>query len=229
MISSPLDFERGQILNIDKPRDWTSFDVVKKIRGYIKPAKVGHAGTLDPFATGVLLVCTGKGTKKVQELMNLDKEYLATVEFGKTTDTFDVTGIVLKERDCSNVTRDKIQKVCLRFQGEIEQIPPMYSALKVDGERLYKKARRGETVKREPRKVHIYKIEVTDFRNPFLELKVVCSKGTYIRALANDMGELLGCGAFLKELTRTRIGPYKIEDAYSIQKFIQTVKRPVSA
>jgi len=221
-----FDFEQGEILNIDKPVDWTSFDVVKKIRSHIKPAKVGHAGTLDPFATGVLLICTGKATRRVQELMELQKEYVATMEFGKATDTYDVTGKVLLEKDASGVTLEDVKRVCARFEGQVEQVPPMYSAVKVKGERLYKLARRGEEVSRKARKVYIYKLELLDFSNPFLQLKIVCSKGTYIRALAHEMGEEIGTGAYLTELTRTRIGPYRIEDAYSISDFIKQLQTP---
>lgn len=226
MTVASFDFEQGEILNINKPVDWTSFDVVKKIRNHIKPAKVGHAGTLDPFATGVLLVCTGKATRRVQELMELQKEYVATMEFGKATDTYDVTGKVMHEKDASGVTVEDVKRVRARYEGRVEQVPPMYSAVKVKGERLYKLARRGEEVPRQSRKVYIYKLELLDFSNPYLQLKIVCSKGTYIRALAHEMGKEVGPGAYLTELTRTRIGPYRIEDAYSIQDFIKQLQTP---
>ncbi|MFQ5769088.1 MAG: tRNA pseudouridine(55) synthase TruB [bacterium] len=218
-----FDFENGEILNINKPEGWSSFDVVKKIRYHIKVKKVGHAGTLDPFASGVLLICTGRATKKVQELMNFEKEYQAQIELGTTTDTYDRTGKILKQNPTRHLTAADLEKVCDGFRGEIYQIPPMYSAIKIKGKRLYDLARRGEIIEREPRKITIYKIDLLDFQNPFVTLKIVCSKGTYIRALAHDIGENLGCGAYLKSLIRTRIGPYKIESAYLLSNFIQTI------
>ncbi|TDI94367.1 MAG: tRNA pseudouridine(55) synthase TruB [Caldithrix sp.] len=220
----PFDFELGEILNINKPVGWTSFDVVKKIRGQLKIKKVGHAGTLDPFATGVLLVCTGRATKKVEELMNLKKEYIARIEFGKNTDSYDLTGTVLSEKDASNVTLDRICQHIEKFKGDVEQIPPMYSAVKVNGERLYKVARRGEVVERKPRKVTIYQMDILDFNNPFLELRIVCSRGTYIRTIANDLGEMLGCGAYLTALTRAGIGDFKLDDSFEVTDLIREVK-----
>ena len=219
-----FDFERGEILNINKPAGWTSFDVVKKIRNQLNIKKVGHAGTLDPFATGVLLVCTGGATKKVEGLMNLKKEYIARIEFGKTTDSYDLTGTVLSEKDASSVTLDRICEHLEKFKGDVEQIPPMYSALKVNGERLYKLARRGEVVERKARKVTIYQMDVLDFNNPFLELRIVCSRGTYIRTIANDLGEMLGCGAYLVALTRARIGDFKLDDSFEVKDLIREVK-----
>jgi len=219
-----FDFERGEVLNINKPTDWTSFDVVKKIRGQLKIRKVGHAGTLDPFATGILLICTGRATKKVEELMNLKKEYIAKIEFGKTTDSYDLTGTILCERSAESLKLENISQVLKQFHGEIYQTPPMYSAVKVNGQRLYKLARRGEVVERKPRKIRIYQTDVIDFRNPFLKLRIVCSRGTYIRALANDMGEILGCGGYLTALTRTRVGDYKLEDSFEIRDLIQEIK-----
>jgi len=219
-----FDFELGEILNINKPVGWTSFDVVKKIRGQLNIKKVGHAGTLDPFATGVLLICTGRATKKVEDLMNLKKEYIARIEFGKTTDSYDLTGTILSERSADNLELENINQVIKQFHGEIYQTPPMYSAVKVNGERLYKLARRGEVVERKPRKIKIYQTDVIDFRNPFLKLRIVCSRGTYIRALANDMGEILGCGGYLTSLTRTRVGDYKLEDSFEIKDLIREIK-----
>lgn len=219
-----FDFELGEILNINKPVGWTSFDVVKKIRGQLNIKKVGHAGTLDPFATGVLLICTGRATKKVEDLMNLKKEYIARIEFGKTTDSYDLTGTIVSERSADNLELENIKQVIKQFHGEIYQTPPMYSAVKVNGERLYKLARRGEVVERKPRKIRIYQTDVIDFRNPFLKLRIVCSRGTYIRALANDMGEILGCGGYLTSLTRTRVGDYKLEDSFEIKDLIRDIK-----
>jgi len=219
-----FNFELGEILNINKPVGWTSFDVVKKIRGQLNIKKVGHAGTLDPFATGVLLICTGRATKKVEDLMNLKKEYIARIEFGKTTDSYDLTGTIVSERSADNLELENINQVIKQFHGEIYQTPPMYSAVKVNGERLYKLARRGEVVERKPRKIRIYQTDVIDFRNPFLKLRIVCSRGTYIRALANDMGEILGCGGYLTSLTRTRVGDYKLEDSFEIKDLIREIK-----
>lgn len=223
-IQSSFDFERGEVLNINKPAGWTSFDVVKKVRCQLGIRKVGHAGTLDPFATGVLLICTGRATKRVEKLMNLDKEYIACIEFGKVTDTFDCTGTVLTKRDASHLTLEDVKSACEEFQGEIFQTPPMFSAVKVKGERLYNLARKGVVVPRKARKICVYDFEILNYENPFLRLKVVCSRGTYIRAIANDMGEMLGCGGFLKELTRTRIGNYCVEESLEISKLVRDVK-----
>lgn len=195
--------------------------MVKKIRQHVGVKKVGHAGTLDPFATGVLLICTGKATKKVPDLMGLNKSYWAKIELGKSTDTYDRTGTILRQRDKNGVGIEDIRNACRKFQGEIFQTPPMYSAVKVKGRRLYELARRGEVVARTPRKVFIYRLVILDYQEPFLFLQISCSKGTYIRALANDLGEDLGCGGVLAELTRTRIGDYTLENAYSLSEFLQ--------
>lgn len=218
-----FDFERGEILNLYKPEGWTSFDVVKKIRNIVKGKKVGHAGTLDPFATGVLLVCTGRATKKVSKLVQLEKEYIATLELGKVTDTYDRTGVIVKESDIHEIELNELQNLCNSLVGEIYQTPPMYSAVKVNGMRLYKLARKGEVIERKPRKVNIYDINILNIEIPLITLKVICSKGTYIRTLAHDIGAKLSCGAYLSSLTRTRIGPYKIENAYTIPIFAQLI------
>lgn len=215
-----IDYEKGEILNINKPEGWSSFDVVKKIRNHLKVKKVGHAGTLDPFATGVLLICTGKATKKVSQLMGQKKEYVTEIELGKTTDTYDCTGVVVKETTDVNINREKVEQICQRFVGESYQIPPMYSAIKVGGKRLYQLARQGKTIARTPRKICIYEMEVLDFENPIIKLRVVCSKGTYLRSLAFDIGELTGYGAHLKSLVRTRIGNFHIESSYSINELL---------
>jgi len=217
-----LSFQSGQIININKPAGWTSFDVVRRIRQAIKVKKVGHAGTLDPFATGVLLVCTGKATKRVNELMHLEKEYRADIELGKTTDTYDCTGKVTSHHTTEAVTESRIRDVCQEFVGEIEQVPPMYSAIKQNGTRLYELARRGVTVERAPRRVCIYELNILKIDLPIVSIEVVCSKGTYIRALANDIGGKLDCGGYLGSLCRTRIGSYKVEDAETITSFTET-------
>ena len=230
------EFENGKVLNINKPEGWTSFDVVKKIRSTIRVKKVGHAGTLDPFATGVLLVCTGRATKQVEDLMQLDKEYVAELELGKTTDSFDRTGKILSETEVGQLTETeiqdvcaqfarfllqtgRIQDVCAQFEGETLQTPPMYSALKINGQRLYELARKGITVERRPRKINIYRLDVLNMEIPSVTVRVVCSRGTYVRALAHDIGERLGCGAYLKALVRSRIGSYRLADAMTIEEF----------
>jgi len=213
---SSLDFNEGVILNVNKPSGLTSFGVVRKIRGWTRCKKVGHAGTLDPGATGVLLVVTGKATKKVDQLMGLEKEYKGTILLGITTDTDDAEGRIIEEKEVSPFSEDKINKVLKGFTGEIEQIPPMYSALKINGQPLYKLARKGKVVERKPRKVIIHSISVDSIDLPCINVTVRCSKGTYIRALARDIGEKLGVGGHLKSLVRTRIGGYKVEDALSL-------------
>ncbi len=223
MTAAIFNFSAGEILNINKPEGWTSFDVVKKIRTAVRVKKVGHAGTLDPFASGVLLVCTGAATKQVQDLMNCDKEYVADIVLGKTTDTYDRTGVVLSEADSRDVEITQIQEAIKNFEGEIFQTPPMYSAIKVKGQRLYKLARRGEVIDRSPRKINIHRLELLNFENSKIMLRVVCSKGTYIRSLAQDLGQWLGCGAYLESLVRMRIGPYRIEEAWSMDGLITKI------
>lgn len=186
--------------------------------------KVGHAGTLDPFAGGVLLVCTGKATKRVSELVELTKEYRGTIKLGAQTDTDDVTGAVIATGDPSHITLSDVQKVCKRFEGTIPQIPPMYSAKKISGQRLYKIARRGQVVERKPSMVTIHSLEVYNFKPPFFSIKVICKKGTYIRALARDIGEELGCKAHLHSLIRTRVGDYHINDAMTLDDFKNIMK-----
>ncbi|HEX9653411.1 MAG TPA: tRNA pseudouridine(55) synthase TruB [bacterium] len=225
MTTSNFNFASGEVLNINKPEGWSSFDVVKKVRYAAREKRVGHAGTLDPFASGVLLVCTGSATKQVSELMNFDKEYLAEIEFGKTTDTYDRTGVVLSETDTQSLEISEIKSSVQQFVGEIYQTPPMYSAIKVQGERLYKLARRGEVIERAPRKIRIHELQVVGFTaaEKRATLKVVCSKGTYIRSLAHDLGGRLGCGAYLSSLVRTRIGPHRIENAWTIDALVASI------
>ena len=197
----------------------TSFSVVAKVRAWTHCKKVGHAGTLDPFATGVLLVCTGKATKRVSEFMELEKEYEGVIELGKTTETDDREGKILQQQDVPVFSIKDIQSVLKKFIGEIEQVPPMYSALKKNGVRLYKLARKGKVVYREPRKVKIHEITLLKWDRPFLEIRVKCSRGTYVRALARDIGKELRVGGYLKELCRTRIGTYSIKDSYTLTTF----------
>jgi len=220
---SGYDFEGGEILNVFKPRGWTSFDVVKKVRHLLGVKKVGHAGTLDPFATGVLLVCTGKATKKVSTLMALEKEYVGVMELGKMTDTLDVTGTVVEQKPVPSVTFEEIRQTVGEFVGAILQAPPAYSALKVGGRRLYELARKGEAVSPTPRPVEIYAIDVLDVTLPEIVIRVRCGKGTYIRALARDIGERLGTVAYLRALERTAVGPYRVEDALRLAELEEAV------
>ncbi len=215
-------FESGEVLNINKPEGVTSFLVVKKIRSRFKIKKVGHAGTLDPFATGVLLILTGKATKRSQEMSALEKQYVAEVEFGMETDTLDRDGEIVNR--CSNMTepqRATLINIFRSFEGEIEQIPPIYSAIKYKGRRLYKYARKGVAVELKPRRVRIGKISLLKFNWPFITIDVTCSKGTYIRSLARDLGKELRTGAYLKSLVRIRIGEYSIDDAMELEEFLQ--------
>jgi len=218
-----FNFEAGEILNINKPKGWTSFDVVKKIRNLIGIRKVGHSGSLDPFATGVLLVCTGRATKRVPELMRLTKEYIGEIWLGIITDTLDETGKIIDQKPVNVLTLEAVTRVCNQFCGEIDQIPPMFSALKVNGVRLYRLARKGQTIKVNPRRVTIHSLDILSFNSPMLKIKVVCSKGTYIRALARDIGNTLKCGGHLKTLCRTKIGDFSIANAWSIQEFAEYI------
>ncbi len=213
------ELNAGKIVAIDKPVGWTSFDVVNKLRGMTGVKKVGHAGTLDPFATGVLLVCFAGATKQVDALMGLEKEYQGTFELGVETDSHDVTGKIIAQHPVPELSREQIEPAVQRYVGEIMQTPPMFSALKRGGRRLYELARKGEQIELEPRKVTIYSFEVLDVALPEIGFQVVCSRGTYVRALARDLGKDLGCGAFLKTLRRTRVGQYAASSALSIEQF----------
>ncbi len=219
-----MGFDVNGILLVDKPADMTSHDVVAYVRKHFRIKKVGHAGTLDPFATGLLILCLGAATKIVQYLVDRDKEYLAVMKLGETTDTQDCTGDVLEHREIPSSAKEEISEVFAQFVGEIAQIPPMFSAKRVQGTRLYKLARAGKTVKRNARNVTIYELEFLDIHLPYVEFRVVCSKGTYIRTLAHDIGAVLGCGAHLTELRRTRIGQYGLHNAYSFETLVQIAK-----
>ena len=221
-----FNFAEGEMLLINKPYRWTSFDVVGKIRNSFKPLKlkVGHAGTLDPLATGLLIICTGKLTKKIDEFQAQEKEYTGTMILGATTPSYDMETEVDETFDVSLISADQIMNNCSHFVGEIEQFPPAHSALKVDGERVYLKARRGETVELKSRKVSITEFEITRIELPEIDFRVVCSKGTYIRSLVYDFGKLLNNGAYLSSLKRTRSGDYKITDAYEVMEFVNHVK-----
>lgn len=214
----------GEVFLIDKPLEWTSFDVVKKVRNALKIKKVGHAGTLDPLATGLLIVCAGKMTKQIETFMGQEKEYTGTFVIGSTTESFDLEKPVIPVSDPSSISLSQVQEAAAKLTGNILQIPPMHSAIKVDGKRVYESARAGKEVKMEPRPVEVREFEITRFDRNEIDFRISCSKGTYIRSLARDMGEILGVGAYLKKLCRTRIGSYKLEDASELQSLVEELK-----
>ena len=211
------------VLNIRKEKGYTSFDVVAKLRGILRMKKIGHTGTLDPEAEGVLPVVLGKATKLVDLLTEKQKTYEALLHLGLETDTQDMTGKVLREEPV-NVTEEEAIAVIRSFLGEQQQIPPMYSALKVDGKKLYELAREGKTVERKPRTVHFYEIEIKKIELPYIRFSVTCSKGTYIRTLCHDIGQKLGCGGCMEELIRTRSGNFDLEDSMTLAQVEEAVK-----
>ena len=205
------------VLNIYKPAGWTSHDVVLRLRRLLGIRKIGHAGTLDPAATGVLPILLGKGTKIAEHLLGWEKEYVAILRLGESTDTQDATGKVTSGASTDGVSEEQIRTMVNKFQGEIQQIPPMYSAVKINGQPLYKAARRGETVQRSPRTVTIYRLEVLAVRGRDVDLRVICSKGTYIRTLCADIGERLQVGGHLLCLERSRVGPFQVQDTLVLE------------
>jgi tRNA pseudouridine55 synthase len=211
-------FAQGKVLLVNKPLNWTSFNVVSKIRFLSKTKKVGHAGTLDPLATGLLIVCTGKFTKKINEYMAQEKEYTGTITLGATTPTYDLESAPQDFKEISGITEQQLLEATLPFTGPIMQTPPIHSAIKIDGKRVYEMARKGQEVKLEPRPVIIKEFELTRIELPVVYFRVVCSTGTYIRSLANDFGAHLGCGGYLSSLCRTRIGAYTLSQAQSIEE-----------
>ena len=227
------DFPGGEVLLVDKPAEWTSFDVVNKIRHMlrhhlgIKKIKVGHAGTLDPLATGLLLICVGKATKRINEFTGLDKEYTGTFFIGATTPSYDRETETDQVYETSHIGPDQIIDATKQFLGDIEQIPPVFSALKVDGTRAYIRARKNEDVTMPPRDVHIHEFEITHAAIPETSFRVLCSKGTYIRSLAYDFGKSLKSGAYIQNLRRTRIGNFRIEDAVSIPDLEEIIIRQI--
>jgi len=218
------EYLNGKVLLIDKPLTWTSFDAVKKIRILTGVSKVGHAGTLDPLATGLLIICTGKFTKKINEYMAAEKEYTGTFTLGATTPTYDLESVPVPKADYSNVSSEMIMGATQKFTGTIMQIPPAHSAIKKSGTPAYVLARKGKEVKMDPRPITISLFEITKIDLPLVHFKVVCSTGTYIRSLANDFGEALGCGAYLSSLRRTRIGMYNVQEALSIESFVDQIQ-----
>ena len=219
-----FNFEEGELLLIDKPLKWTSLDVVKKIRNTIRIKKVGHAGTLDPLATGLLIVCTGKMTKKINDFQEMPKEYTGTFVIGQTTPSHDLETEVSTKKNIQHITEKDINEIVKMFQGPVLQVPPAHSAIKKDGQRVYIKARAGEQVELSPREVVIHKLEVTQFTPPHIHFRLACSKGFYVRSLARDFGEALGVGAYLSELRRTRIGDHSVDNAMNIEDFVKSLE-----
>jgi tRNA pseudouridine55 synthase len=214
----------GEVFLIDKPFQWTSFDVVKKVRNALRIKKVGHAGTLDPLATGLLIVCAGKMTKSIDTFMGQEKEYTGTFVLGKTTESFDLEREIRDVADPFHLTLENIQEVVQSLTGEIMQVPPTHSAIKVEGKRVYESARKGIEVKMEPRPVLVSHFEITRYELPEIDFRIICSKGTYIRSLARDLGEKLAVGAYMKALKRTRIGQFRLEDAEDLQELVEKIK-----
>lgn len=225
-----MDFVSGEIIAVDKPLKWTSFDAVKRLRGAltrrlgIKKFKVGHAGTLDPLATGVMIICTGRATRRIEELQAGVKEYIATIALGATTPSFDLETEIDATYPTGHITENLVREVLAgQFTGEIEQVPPEFSACKIDGTRAYKMARKGQEVTLKPRKLVIDEIELLSFAENEITIRVVCSKGTYIRALARDIGRALGSGGHLSALRRTMVGNIRIEDCLTVEKAIELI------
>lgn len=220
------DYATGQLLLVNKPYKWTSFDVVGKLRNAFKPLKlkVGHAGTLDPLATGLLIICTGKMTKQIDSFQAQEKEYTGTFVMGATTPTYDLESEPEQKFSIDSLTEEQLRAACAQFTGEIQQYPPAHSAIKVDGERLYEKARRGEEVELKARTVTITEFELTRIELPEVDFRVVCSKGTYIRSLANDFGAALNNAAYLSRLRRTRSGDFRIEDAREVMELVTSIR-----
>lgn len=224
-LNNHTDFLKGAVLLIDKEVDWSSFDVVKKIRNLlrnkleVKKIKVGHAGTLDPLATGLMIICTGKSTREIESYQGMPKEYDATFRLGKTTPSFDLESEVDHEYPTEHITMELIQEVADQFIGESEQVPPLFSAKKIDGKRAYEYARKGVEKELTPASITIHNLEILEYQENELKLRILCSKGTYIRALARDMGKALSSGAYMATLRRTAIGDYRVNDAMDLKKF----------
>jgi len=222
---SDADFKSGEIILIDKPLGWTSFKVVHIIRKITGAKKVGHAGTLDPLATGLLILCTGKKTKEITKYQDGEKIYTGIITLGKKTPSMDLETEIIDEKPVEGINKFDVEKARDSFLGEILQIPPMYSALKVRGKTLYNLARKGKTVKREPRKVNVSKFMINKIDLPDIYFEIICSKGTYIRVIANDLGDKLGTGGVLSSLRRTKIGEFEIENALTVESFERKWKK----
>ncbi|MDE5807551.1 MAG: tRNA pseudouridine(55) synthase TruB [Muribaculaceae bacterium] len=224
-----MDLISGEIIGIDKPLGWTSFDAVKRLRGAIqrrlkvKKFKVGHAGTLDPLATGVLIICTGRATREIERLQSGSKEYIADIRLGATTPSFDLETEIDASYPWEHITLQSVEDVLPRFRGKVMQVPPVFSAVKIDGKRAYKFARKGEEVELKAKPLEISELEVLSFEAPVLRLRIVCSKGTYIRALARDIGQALDSGAHLIGLRRTRVGDIAIGNCLSLEEAMEKI------
>lgn len=214
----------GEVFLVDKPLEWTSFDVVKKIRNALRIKKVGHAGTLDPLASGLLIVCAGRQTKQIDSYMGQEKEYTGTFVIGATTESFDLEKPIIPVADPSGITFEQVKAAAAQLTGDILQVPPMHSAIKVDGKRVYESARQGIEVKMEARPVQVREFEITGFENNVIHFRISCSKGTYIRSLARDLGEVLGVGAYMSSLCRTRIGDFKLSEAKELMSLVEEIK-----
>lgn len=226
-----VDFVKGTFLLVDKPKDWTSFDVVNKIKNSIrrkfdlKKIKVGHSGTLDPMATGLLLVCTGAMTKELFQLQGLDKKYTAVITLGIETNTYDAEGNIVAEKAIPELSISDFEKLLSSFVGDIMQVPPVFSAIKKEGKPLYALARAGKEVTPDPRKVKVYNIRIIEYKNPKLIIEVHSGSGFYVRSLAHDIGEVIGCGAHLSALQRTAVGPYQLKDAFQLDEIISSISQ----
>ena len=226
-----MNFIEGAVLYVNKPQQWTSFDVVNKTRYMlcrslrVKKIKVGHAGTLDPLATGVMILCTGKETKNIETYLHKEKEYVATIKLGATTPTFDLESDEDAQFPIEHIDREKVESVLRQLEGDIQQVPPMFSAIRVRGQRAYELARKNCDVALEPRSVHIEKIELLDFALPLIRIRVECSKGTYIRSLARDIGTALQTGAYLTNLQRTRVGDVTLSECVSIEQLQEIIEQ----
>jgi len=222
------ELQDGFLTLINKAPGWTSFDVVNKLRRVMKIKKVGHGGTLDPFAEGLLVLGAGRATKELGQLSGRDKRYRALIHFGRTTDSYDVTGTVLSETDTQGLGLSQIESALHELSGEILQTPPMYSAKKVNGQRLYRLARKNKEVERQAVAVSIYEVRIIDWQPPFLEVDLLVSKGTYIRSYAHDLGQRLQVGAYLKALRRTAVGSFTLEESFTVPEFIDLWNREYS-
>ena len=228
------DFQKGEVLLFDKQLDWTSFDLVRKLRNIlykvtgVKKIKVGHAGTLDPKATGLMIICTGKETKNIDSYQAKEKEYVATIKLGATTPSFDLESAEDATFPTGHITLELVEKTLAGFIGENDQVPPLFSAVKVEGKRAYLHARAGSDMVLQAKKITIYELEVLNFSKEEIVLRIVCSKGTYVRSLARDLGIALESGAYLIGLCRTRIGELKLENAWSLEKFLEKINENVT-
>ena len=225
-----MNYSEGEVLLVDKPLEWTSFDVVKKLKWLIqkkedkKKIKLGHAGTLDPLASGLLILCSGKKTKSIQEIQAQRKEYTGEIYLGAVTPTYDLESEPEQQQDISAITEEDIIRAKEKLTGKIAQMPPAHSAKKIDGKRAYELARKGEEVNLKPKEIEVYEFELTAIRLPIVEFRIACSKGTYIRSMAHDLGQLLGVGAYLNKLRRTKIGDYRVEEAKGIEDWVKSLQ-----